>query len=123
VLVRPSFVLGGRGTLPGDDFRRWGGARAALVHAEWRLPVPFLSLKLGPWARTPAAAVLAPYVATGWTARPVSGTAWAATPQARVTFGVGLEWLGVFRLDLGVGAQSRRVRFAFDVTRDFWGLL
>ncbi|PYP62748.1 MAG: hypothetical protein DMD37_08685, partial [Gemmatimonadetes bacterium] len=95
----------------------------ALVHAEWRLPVPFLSLKLGPWARTPAAAVLAPYVATGWTARPVPGTPWRATPDARVTYGAGLEWLGVFRLDVGVGAQSWRVRFAFDVTRDFWGLL
>jgi len=118
-----AFVLGGHGSLLGDDFRRWGGARAALVHAEWRLPVPFLSLKLGPWARTPAAAVLAPYVATGWTGRSVPGTPWRATPEARVTYGAGLEWLGVFRLDVGVGAQSGRVRFAFDVTRDFWGLL
>ncbi len=118
-----AFVLGGRGTLLGDDFRRWGGARAALLHVEWRLPVPFLSLKLGPWARTPAAAVLAPFVATGWTGRPVPGTPWLATPDARVTYGAGLEWLGVFRLDVGVGAQTGRVRFAFDVTRDFWGLL
>ena len=118
-----AFVLGGRGTVLGDDFRAWGGARAALLHVEWRLPVPFVSLKLGQWARTPAAAVLAPYVATGWTDHPVAGTPWAATPEARVTYGAGLEWLGVFRLDVGIGAQNRRVRFAFDVTRDFWGLL
>ena len=118
-----AFVLGGRGTLLGDDFRAWGGARAALVHVEWRLPVPFVSLKLGQWARTPAAAVFAPYVATGWTDRPVAGTPWASTPDARVTYGAGLEWLGVFRLDVGIGAQNQRVRFAFDVTRDFWGLL
>ena len=67
--------------------------------------------------------MLAPFVATGWTARPVPGTPWLATPEARVTWGAGLEWLGVFRLDVGVGAQTRRVRLAFDVTRDFWGLL
>jgi hypothetical protein len=40
-----------------------------------------------------------------------------------VTLGVGVEWLGVFRLDAGYGVQSRRVRVAFDVTRDFWDIL
>jgi hypothetical protein len=40
-----------------------------------------------------------------------------------MTFGVGLEWLGVFRFEAGVGAQTRRAGFAFDVTRDFWGIL
>src|SRR5439155_3580370 len=35
-----AFVLGGRGTLLGDEFREWGGRRAALVHFEWRTPVP-----------------------------------------------------------------------------------
>jgi hypothetical protein len=118
-----AFVLGGRGTLLGDDFRRWGGTRVALLHVEWRLPVPWVSLKLGSWARTPAAAVLAPYAATGWTAHPVAGTPWAATPEARVTLGAGLEWLGLLRLDVGYGVQSRRLRFACDVTRDFWGVL
>jgi hypothetical protein len=40
-----------------------------------------------------------------------------------VTVGVGVEWLGVFRLDGGYGLQSRRARIAFDVTRDFWDIL
>ncbi|HXF95533.1 MAG TPA: hypothetical protein VNI61_05475, partial [Gemmatimonadales bacterium] len=31
-----AFVLGGRGTLLGDEFRSWGGRRAALAHLEWR---------------------------------------------------------------------------------------
>jgi len=118
-----SFVLGGRGTLLGDDFRQWGGGRMALAHVEWRVGLPFLSLGLGPYARTPRQLTIAPYVAAGWAGRPVPGTPWAATPGTRMTFGVGLEWLGVFRFEAGVGAQTRRAGFAFDVTRDFWGIL
>jgi len=118
-----SFVLGGRGTLLGDDFRRWGGGRMALAHLEWRVPVPFVSLRLGPYTRTPRQLTVAPYVAAGWADRPVPGTPWVATPGTRVTLGLGLEWLGVFRFEAGVGAESRRVGFALDVTRDFWGIL
>ena len=120
-----AFVLGGRGTLLGDEFREWGGRRAALVHVEWRAPVPFVRMAAGPYARTPGTITLAPYVAAGWSDRPIPGTPWRATPQAgaRVTLGVGLEWLGVFRLDAGYGVQSRRARLAFDVTRDFWDIL
>jgi len=118
-----AFALGGRGTLLGDAFREWGGRRAALVHLEWRAPVPFVRMAAGPYARTPGTITLAPYLAAGWTDRPISGTPWRATPGARVTLGVGLEWLGVFRLDAGYGVQSRRARLAFDVTRDFWDIL
>ena len=118
-----AFVLGGRGTLLGDDFRRWGGARVALLHAEWRVPVPFVSIGVGPYARTPRTLTVAPYVAVGWAERPVAGTPWAATPGARITLGVGVEWLGVFRLEAGVGTETQRVGFAFDVARDFWPIL
>ncbi len=118
-----AFVLGGRGTLLGDEFREWGGRRAALVHLEWRAPVPFVRMAAGPYARTPGTITLAPYAAAGWTDRPIAGTPWRATPGARVTVGLGAEWLGVFRLDVGYGLESRRVRIAFDVTRDFWDIL
>jgi hypothetical protein len=118
-----AFVLGGRGTLLGEAFRTWGGSRMALAHVEWRVPVPFGLLRLGPYARLPRQLTVAPYAAVGWADRPVAGTPWAATPGARVTLGVGLEWLGVFRFDAGVGAQTHRTGFAVDVTRDFWGIL
>src|SRR5690348_9115746 len=58
-----AFVLGGLGTLPGDDFRSWGGRRMALLHLEWRVPVPFVSIGVGPYARTPRTLTVAPYVA------------------------------------------------------------
>jgi hypothetical protein len=118
-----AFVLGGRGTLLGDDFRRWGGARMALVHFEWRIPVPFLALGVGQYARTPRSLTLAPFVALGSTGRPVAGTPWSATPGPRATVGLGLEWLGVFRVDMGFGTATQRLAVAFDVTRDFWGIL
>jgi hypothetical protein len=116
------FVLGGRGTLLGDGFREWGGRRAALLHIEWRTPVPFISLRAGP-ARTPGTITFAPYAAAGWTAEPVSFTPWRATPGTRVTLGIGAEWLGVLRLEAGYGLQTRQLHVAFDVTRDFWDIL
>src|SRR5690349_13862820 len=118
-----AFVLSGRGTLLGDDFRRWGGARMALVHFEWRVPVPFIALGVGPYARTPRTLTLAPFVALGSTGRPVAGTPWSATPGPRATVGLGLEWLGVFRVDMGFGTATQRLAVAFDVARDFWGIL
>ncbi|HEX4633963.1 MAG TPA: hypothetical protein VH163_09030 [Gemmatimonadales bacterium] len=118
-----TFVLGGRGTLLGDDYRTWGGRRAALVDVEWRVPVPFLSFSAAPYTRTPSHIVVAPYAAAGWTGAQVAGTPWRATPGTRVTLGVALEWLGLIRVEGGYGAESRKLHLALDVTRDFWGLL
>ncbi|MGH9261500.1 MAG: hypothetical protein ACRD08_16675, partial [Acidimicrobiales bacterium] len=117
-----AFVLGGRGTLLGDDFRSWGGRRALLLHGEWRIPVR-LPVSIGPYPSVAAPLTIAPYAAAGRSDRPIAGTPWAATPGWRSTLGAGLELLGLFRLDVGLGLQSRRVRFAFDVVRDFWPVL
>jgi len=118
-----TFLLGGRGTLLGDPFRIWGGRRAALVHLEWRWSVPFVRVGAGPYVRTPGHITLAPFAAAGWAGGPVAGTPWLATPGARVTIGTAFEWLGALRIEAGYGVQSHRVRFAFDLTRDFWSIL
>jgi hypothetical protein len=118
-----AFVLGGRATLLGDDFRAWGGRATGLVHVEWRVAAPFPSLALGAAARTPRTITLAPFVAAGWAARPIATTPWRATRGTRVTTGLAAEWLGVLRLEAGYGLQSRRGHLAFDVTRDFWSIL
>ena len=122
--LRPqrAFLMGGRGTLLGDGFREWGGRRAALLHVELRTNIPFFRLSAGP-ARTPGTITLAPYAAVGWTSQPLALSPWKATRGARVTWGLGAEWLGLIRVEAGYGAQSRRVRVTFDVTRDFWDIL
>jgi len=117
-----AFVLGGRGTLLGDPFRDWGGRRLALVHVEWRTAVPFLRLAPGP-ARTPGTITLAPYAAAGWTDDAIPLTPWRVTPGTRITVGLGVEWLGVFRVEAGYGLQSHNAHVAFDVARDFWDIL
>jgi len=116
------FVMGGRGTLLGDDFRQWGGRRAALIHVELRTVLPFFRLPAGP-ARTPGNITFAPYVALGSTDEPFPQMPWQTTPGTRVTLGLGAEWLGLFRIEAGYGMQSRQVRVAFDITRDFWDIL
>jgi len=118
-----AFVLGGRGTLLGEEFRVWGGRRMALLQAEWRVRAPFPSLAVGSYTRTPHTAIVAPFVAMGWADRPIAGTPWLATPGARTTVGVALEWLGLVRLEAGIGAQTGRVGVTIDVLRDFWGIL
>jgi hypothetical protein len=118
-----AFVLGGRGTLLGDPFRHWGGARMALLHVEWRVPVPFLSVGVGPYAHTPRTLTVAPYVALGSAGRPVAGTPWAASAGLRTTLGLAVEWLGVLRCEVGFGTATHQVGLAFDVTRDFWAIL
>ena len=118
-----AFVLGGRGTLLGDPFRRWGGARLALLHLEWRVPVPFVSIGVGPYARTPRTLTVAPYVALGSAGRPVAGTPWAATPGLRTTLGLAVEWLGALRCEVGLGTATHQVGLACDVARDFWAIL
>ncbi len=111
-----AFVLGGPGTLLGDPFREWGGRRMALLHVEWRVPVPFVTLSASPAARIPTTAVLAPFVAVGAAGDPIASAPWVATPGARVTLGLALEWLGMFRVEGGVGTQTGTWHVAFDVT-------
>src|SRR5207245_11406918 len=107
--ARRAFVLGGRGTLLGDQFRAWGGRRMGLMHVEWRVPVPFPSLGVAPYARTPRTVTLAPYVAVGWADRPVAGTPWVPTEGARRPLGLGVEWQGVVRCEAGLGLAAARM--------------
>ncbi len=119
-----AFVLGGRSTLLGDEFRAWGGRSTALLHLEWRIPAPFFTVAIGP-GRTPGTMTLAPYVAAGWADGKIDviPTPWGVTPGTRMTLGLGAEWLGVFRVEAGYGIQSREAHVAFDITRDFWDIL
>ncbi len=119
-----SFVFGGRGTLVGEEFRLWGGRRMTWLHTEWRLPVPFPAIPLGPLASTGRQLVLAPFVGAGWAGGSVPGVQWQPTGRMRPVVGIGAEWFhGLLRVDVGLRGIDPHVAFVFDVRRDLWGVL
>jgi hypothetical protein len=96
----------------------------ALAHAEWRLEVPVPALPLGSFASTGRRLTLAPFLAAGWSERPIPGLPWEATDGVRPVAGVAAEWLmGLLRFELGIGLRSGEVGFSIDVNRDWWGIL
>ena len=118
-----AFLMGGRGTLPGNPFRAWAGTRAALVHTEWRVRLPALSLGISSLARVPSRLTVAPFAAAGWTDLPPANTPWTATGDLQVSGGLALEWMGLIRFDFGVGTGGSGVAVLFDLSRDFWPIL
>jgi hypothetical protein len=119
-----SFVLGGRGTLVGEPFRAWGGREFALARAEWRLDVPVPAIPLGSFASTGRTMTVAPFVAAGWTGRPLPGLPWSASDGIRPVAGVALEWLmRLIRVEAGVGLREGDVGLTIDIHPEWWGIL
>jgi hypothetical protein len=119
-----SFVLGGRGTLPGEPFRAYGGRAVALGHVEWRFEAPFPAIPLGSFASTGRRLTVAPFLAAGWTDRPLRGLPWEGTGGLRPVAGIALEWLmRLIRVEAGVGLRDGGVGISVDVNRDWWGVL
>lgn len=119
-----SFVVGGRNTLPGEPFRAYGGRSIALARAEWRVPVPFPAIGLGSYASTGRTIIVAPFVAAGWTERPLPGLPWRETDGVRPVAGIALEWfLRLIRLEAGVGLRDGDLGVSVEIHRDWWGIL
>jgi hypothetical protein len=119
-----SFVLGGRGTLPGEPYRAYGGRFVALSQLEWRFDVPAPALPLGSFVSTGHKATLAPFIALGYAERPLAGLPWPDTDGIRPVAGVALEWfMRLIRLEVGVGLRDGDIGITLDVNRDWWGLL
>ncbi len=117
-------ALGGRGTLVGEPFRAFGGRRALLAHAEWRVDVPAPAIPLGSFASTGATATLAPFVAVGWAGGATDGMPWNADAGARPVVGLALElFMRLFRVEAGVALRTGRVGVTVDISRDWWGAL
>lgn len=119
-----SFVLGGRGTLSGEPFRGFGGRTVALGHAEWRFDVPFPAIPLGSFASTGRSITLAPFVAAGWTERPIGGLPWAGTDGVRPVAGLAAEWfMRLIRVEAGISLRTGKAQVTVDINRDWWGIL
>ena len=119
-----SFAIGGRGTLVGEPFRAYGGRDVALAHLEWRFEVPAPALKLGSFVSTGPRLTLAPFLAAGYAARPLSGLPWGRTDGVRPVAGVAIEWfMRLLRVEAGVGLRDGGLGVTVDINRDWWGLL
>lgn len=113
------FLLGGRGTLPGYDFRSFGGDRHAQLSA-------LLSADLArPWVRARLGA------AAGWADAGAAGARaldlWGAAPtdgvRASIGAGVGL-FFDILRLDVARGlGEGGRWEVVVETRRSFWDFL
>lgn len=113
------FLLGGRGTLPGHPFRRWGGGRTALARAEATASV------VPPWLSVRA------LIAGGWTEPGEAGRRAARRfgvgpsggVRASAGAGVALLW-DLLRVDLvrGLGEEGRW-EVQVSVNPGFWPIL
>ncbi len=119
-----SFALGGRGTLVGEPFRAYGGRTAALAHVEWRFQAPVPALQLGSFASTGHEVTLAPFIAVGYTGRPIAGLTRGDSDGIRPVAGLAVELLmRIIRVEAGMGLRDGRFGVTVDVNRDWWGVL
>ncbi|HTO72293.1 MAG TPA: hypothetical protein VMJ30_00675 [Gemmatimonadales bacterium] len=119
-----SFALGGRATLPGEDFRTWGGRTAALVRLDWRFTFAGPPLPLGPWAESSRGMTISPFVAAGWAGNAVVGAPWQPSPGVRPVAGVAVDFLlQLLRVEAGVSLRTGAVGLSFDFRPDWWPIL
>lgn len=117
-------LLGGRGTVPGYAFRRWGGDRAGwlLVEASREVVGPWIGLRAlaaAGWAEVdgPGAAAAARF------GGPEGGTL-AGTGGLRPSAGVGVGLLdGILRVDLVRGLDAGRWEWVISAAPRFRGVL
>jgi hypothetical protein len=127
VPVQELAYFGGPVTGPGYEFHALAGRAGAGQRVEWQFPVPFPSISLGRYGRSPATATVAPYahVVGLWRPEVVRAGITPARAGAYPALGVGaLTFFDLVRLDVarGVGRGGRWL-FTVDVTRDFWRVL
>jgi hypothetical protein len=119
-----SFVMGGRGTLPGEPFRMYGGRHMALGHLEWRFDIPAPAIPLGSFASTGRRVTVAPFVAAGYAGNPLSDLPWTRSGGIRPVAGLAVElFMRLLRVEGGIGLRDGEFGITVDVNRDWWRLL
>lgn len=117
-------LLGGRGTVPGWGFRRWGGDRAAWLRVEAGRDLA------GPWLRLRAigAAGWSEIAGAGREAAATLGGPWGGilegTGGVRASAGLGIGLVdGLLRVDAVRGFDGGRWEWMVSVDPRFWELL
>ena len=113
--------LGGPVSGPGYAYHQFAGRVGTHARVEWRTPVPFFGLSLGPYGKAPARATLAPFANVLY-----SGDQAAFVPDRSGWYpsvGVGaLLFFELVRVDLARGLRRGQWTFSLDVSRDLWSI-
>jgi hypothetical protein len=115
-------LLGGPVSAPGYDYHELAGRRGGYAHLEWRTPIPFPRVSLSRFGRTPATAVLAPYVRSAFIGAPADSSERRTGAYPSVGIGL-LPFFELLRIDVARGLRDGRWTFGVDITRDFWPVL
>lgn len=118
-----TFVLGGRGTLPGIPFRSLGGRRVALVDLGWSAPVSLPSPPIPNARRIRLPSAIGPFLAAGIAGGEMPGP-WRATGKVEPVAGLRMDlWGPLLRVEAGVSLRSGHVGVTLDVHPDWWPVL
>jgi hypothetical protein len=124
--------LGGPTTAPGYAFHQLAARAGVSQRLELQFPLPFVSIPLGRYGKTPASMTLAPFANAAWIDKPVAarfpGESLALVRAERQGWhpSVGIGALTIFellRFDVARGLRDGRWTFSVDVSRDLWSIL
>ncbi len=116
--------LGGMVTGPGDAYHAFAARYGISQRAELRVPVPFFSVPIAKYGKSPAQATLAPYGTLVCVAERVAQAGGSSADGCYPSVGVGFMVLfDVLRFDLAYGFREGGWRFGVDAGRFLWGIL
>lgn len=107
--------LGGPVSGPGYTFHSFRSTRAGMLHAEYGVRIPFLSVPLARYGTSPANAMLLPYVHAVAVAHPASGS--VASGGVYASIGLALEFFfDLIRIESARGLRDGRWTLSVDLS-------
>jgi hypothetical protein len=113
---------GGPMTAPGYAPHQFVSRMLLSQRLEWQLPVPFPSIPLGRWGRSPARATVAPLA--GILVHEERSATGNSKASAYPSVGAGLlVFFDLLRFDVARGLRNGRWTFGVDISRDLWRIM
>jgi hypothetical protein len=113
---------GGPVTAPGYRAHQFESTALVAQRLEWRLPVPFPSIPVGRWGRSPGGATLAPLTAI--VVQEERGASGERRAAGYLSVGAGLlVFFDLVRFDVARGLRNGRWTFGVDLSKDLWRIL
>jgi hypothetical protein len=113
---------GGPMTAPGYAAHQFTSQALVSQRVEWRLPVPFPSIPVGRWGRSPARATLAPLASILVQEEQVTSGDQRVAGYSSIGAGL-LLFFDLVRIDVARGLRNGRWTFGVDLSRDLWRIL